>query len=183
MRNTDRPICFVDFDRTLFDTEALYRILRGMGDPHESIAEKVQKIEDGIVPTPNMQELFFKDIHQFLKRMTLSHNLVLLTYSTTPRFQKMKIDAVDIAGFFSDIRITDQPKWTVMNEYIGNNNKKLHMFIDDQEDNIRETLMHIPHMHCFLIDQIGNRVGVEKKISNETSYIRELEEIFPLLVK
>ena len=80
-----KPILFLDFDRTLFDTTQL---LEWLGvDVDKRIGELVEgKIED-----PDFASMLYPDTLDFLREARRMYRLVLLTYSITPPFQQKKI--------------------------------------------------------------------------------------------
>lgn len=123
---------FIDLDRTLIDVdramERLYSILESMGLKPEAVKAKRTEIEaqkQSFEPISVIRDLFpsldlntlktnyanynqidimFSDSREFLQELdTLGIEYEILTYGSSPEWQKMKIDAIGYTGTYKVI--------------------------------------------------------------------------------
>ena len=148
-----KPICFVDFDRTLFDTEKFYTWLG------EDIYKRIDDIVEGKLPPPHFNTMVYADAKGFLDFARTKYHLVLLTflkveYSSNPvLMQQLKINGSGLAEHFDDIIITTKDKALRAKEYLltHGQNGKLHVFVDDELNNISRMKEENPEVVCYLM--------------------------------
>ena len=148
-----KPIFFIDFDRTLFDTEKFYTWLG------EDVYKKIDDIVEGKQQPPHFTAMVYSDVPAFLEFARTKYHLVLLTflkveYSSNPvMMQQMKINGSGIAQYFNDIIITTKDKAIRAKEYLALHGEvgKPHLFIDDEMGNISRMKEENPEVTCYLM--------------------------------
>ena len=132
-----KPILFLDFDYTLFDTKQLRAWL---GD---NIASRIQAISLGTLELPDVASMLYHDTLSFLKRARKTHQLVLLTCAINPAYQEKKIYRSGVAPYLDDMLIPESTKeasgkGAVAKEYLRRKDSAStgHFFVDDLPENI-----------------------------------------------
>lgn len=154
-----KPVLFLDFDRTLFDTAQFYEWL---GKDAESILLEGKRDE------PDFASMLYPDTLLFLKSARRSHALVLLTSTANQLVQKRKVYGSGIVTFLDDIVIVDGVK----GDYSGKGPAVMtylsraetapsgHVFVDDLPESVSEVKTFNPKVRCVWI----NRARGENKI-------------------
>ena len=142
-----KPVLFLDFDHTLFDTEQFYEWLG------EDRFEKILGITSGKVTPPDFASYLYSDTLPFLKAARKTHRLVLLTYSINQMLQRRKVRDSGIVPLLDDVIISHRNKGLEAKEYItriGDPGWE-HAFIDDAPLNISDMKTENPDIRTFRI--------------------------------
>ncbi len=151
-----KPVLFLDFDRTLFDTDQFYDWLG------ENRFERILKISSGELAPPNFHEYLYEDTVESLKIFSKTHRLVLLTYALNTVLQRKKIRGSGIITLLDDVIITEGDasgktgKGDAAHEYllrIGDSGWE-HAFVDDAPENIDEVKRRNPEIRTIRIDRV-----------------------------
>ena len=98
MKN-QKPILFLDFDRTLFDTDLFYDWL---GEKH---FERLLQVATGEIAPPDFSVMLYADTIGFLERMRPRFRLVILTFDTNAGLQRKKLQGAGVVSLVDDIII------------------------------------------------------------------------------
>ena len=107
-----KPLLFLDFDHTLFDTELFYEWLG------EDRFEKILGIISGKIDPPDFSSYLYPDTLSFLNTARKTHRLVLLTYSVNQMLQRRKVRDSGIVPLLDDVIISHRNKGLEAKEYI-----------------------------------------------------------------
>ena len=150
-----KPIIFLDFDRTLFDTEQFYDWL---GD---SVDSRIRDLVLGTITPPDFASMLYPDTLSFLQRTQGTHRLVLLTHIANPALQEKKIHESGISPYMDDVLIVtgehaDIAKGRAAKEYLSKSSDLItgHIFVDDNPENISQMKALNPSMTCVRIDRL-----------------------------
>ena len=150
----EKPVLFLDFDRTLFDTTQLRAWLGA------DIESRINAVVLGTLELPRLASMLYPDTLPFLVQARKTHRLVLLTCTSTRIFQEKKVYSSGIAPHLDDILITESKE--------GNSGKGLaakeylygeggagsgHFFVDDLLENISEVKTENPPVTCIQIER------------------------------
>lgn len=156
-----KPILFLDFDRTLFDTDRFYEWL----GPNRF--DRLLEITGGVGVLPDFQTYLYADTIDFLRKSTHTHTLVLLTYAVNTILQEKKVRESGILSFFEDVLMTsgegDQTgKGVFARDYIARRGASgwEHLFVDDAPQNIDEVKRMNPPVRCVRIDRLPFAQGM-----------------------
>ena len=158
-----KPILFIDFDRTLFDTEKFYTWLG------EDVYKRIDDIVEGKLPPPHFNTMVYADVEEFLAFAHAKYHLVLLTflkveYSSNPvLMQQLKINGSGVAKHFDDIIITTKDKAVRAKEYLltHGNGETQTLFVDDELANISRMKEENPEASCYLMRRFVRESGTE----------------------
>lgn len=150
-----KPILFLDFDRTLFDTEQFYEWL---GDDRFA---RLLDVTAGKIPPPDFSAMLYSDTLPFLQKAKKTHRLVLLTYAVNTVLQRRKVRGSGLTPFFADIIITSRGKGLEAKKYLEHTeaNEETHgarwehVFIDDAPQNIDDMKKVNPGIKSIRIDR------------------------------
>lgn len=176
----ERPILFLDFDRTLFDTNQFYQWLG------EDIDGRIAQLVDGEIAGPNFAAMLYSDTTDFLIHAQKTHQLVLLTYTENPALQEKKIRGSGITPYFGDILMTNGDggglgKGSSVRRYLSiHAPDKGSMLVDDMPENLSEVKAKNPHIRCIRIDRVP-REGVLAKGTPPDNVVTNLLELQSLL--
>jgi len=158
----EKPYLFLDFDRTLFDTEQYYRWL---GEPRK---QRNQELIDGTRPLPDFSQFLFPDAVTFLESVKEKFTLVVLSFvqldyspdQTT--LQRKKIAGTNIEKYFAEIIVTTNRKGKEGMDYLVQNGDVTRpcYFIDDPL-HLSDMKTHVPSTVCILIDRVEQNTGIE----------------------
>ena len=95
-----KPIVFLDFDRTIFDTDQLYAWI----GPNRF--ERILALTSGEIAPPDFASYLYPDTVNFLKRVRLTHRIVILTYAVNVVLQRKKLRGSGIIPLVDDVIIT-----------------------------------------------------------------------------
>lgn len=178
-----KPVLFLDFDRTLFDTDQFYDWL----GPDRF--QRILAITGGTLTPPDFSEYLYDDTLPFLKRMSKTHRVVLLTYAVNTVLQRKKIRGSGILPYLDDVIITQGEvgdktgKGTAAAEYldrIGDPGWE-HAFVDDAPENIDEVKRVNPEIRCIRIDRVPLAQGILHEGMIEPDHVvanlKELESL------
>lgn len=142
-----KPILFLDFDRTLFDTERFYAWLGG------ERFSRILALTAGTIDPPDFAKLLYPDSIDFLKKARETHRLVLLSFALNLTLQRKKVRGSGVVSYLDDVIITDDPKGPVAKEYIARLGDPgwQHAFIDDAPENVSEMKETNPEMNVIRI--------------------------------
>lgn len=157
-----KPIVFLDFDRTIFDTDQLYA---WMG-PNRF--ERILGLTSGEIAPPDFASYLYPDTMNFLKRVRLTHRIVILTYAVNVVLQRKKLRGSGIIPLIDDVIITQGG----MNNLTGKGEEASkyllrvgdpgweHTFVDDSPQNIDEVKRKNPDIRCIRIDRVPLAQGL-----------------------
>lgn len=153
-----KPILFVDFDRTLFDTE---QFIRWLG---EDIEERFIALENGTLPPPDFASMLYPDAIPFLEEARKKYTIVILTYATSHAMQERKVTESGIRAFVDDVIITEGNKGEEAKNYLAlhDSGPSMHAFVDDKESNIEDMNAVNPSVQCFLIERFVGENLIER---------------------
>ncbi len=156
-------IYFLDFDRTLFDTQAFAQYLYVRDDTGKILEQCAYKdIAKTLVPFVESGEVTFapgelgkfvySDVHEFL-RMTGSGSIIV-TYGAV-LFQKVKVDSALFGIPRVSVRYTgEMQKGPFLSKHIENySGKKL--FVDDNPNVLESVSAHCPDIDTYEIRRDG----------------------------
>lgn len=144
-----KPVLFIDFDRTLFDTDQFYEWL---GDERFS---RLLDLTAGKIEAPDFANMVYSDSIPFLKRMKETHRIVLLTFAMNTALQRRKVRGSELVPYFDDVIMTQGAKGEEAKNYLermGDTGWE-HAFIDDAPENIDNMKMVNPEVRCIRIDR------------------------------
>ncbi len=177
--STTKPVCFIDFDRTLFDTEKFYTWLG------EDVYKRIDDIVEGKLPPPHFNTMVYSDVEDFLTFAHTRYHLVLLTflkveYSSNPvLMQQLKINGSGVAKHFDDIIITTKDKAVRAKEYLithGRGDMQV-LFVDDELTNISRMKEENPEVVCYLMRRFVRESGSEGIIFAPDFVVKDLVEL------
>lgn len=157
-----KPVLFLDFDLTLFDTEQFYEWL-GVDR-----FEKILGITSGKVMPPNFASYLYADTLPFLNATRKTYRLVLLTYSINQMLQRRKVRDSGIVTLLDDVIISHRNKSLEAKEYITRIGDpgwpacrscgraaavREHAFVDDAPINISDMKAENPDIRTFRIER------------------------------
>ncbi len=157
-----KPVLFLDFDRTIFDTDALYVWF----DPNRF--ERILALTSGELAPPDFPSYLYPDTIDFLKRVRATHRIVILTFAVNIVLQRKKLRGSGIISLVDDVIITRGEgegltgKGTQASEYlrrIGDPGWE-HTFVDDSPQNIDEMKRKNPEIRCIRIDRVPQAQGI-----------------------
>lgn len=159
MRRID-PVLFLDFDRTLFDTDKFFDWL---GPDRFS---RILALTSGTLASPDFSSYLYPDTLRFLASAKRTHRLVLLTYTVNIALQKKKVRESGVMSYFDDIIFSRgdgerSGKGKDAREYllrIGDAGWE-HTFVDDSSENISEVKELNPEIRCVRIDRVPGGGG------------------------
>ena len=178
-----KPICFIDFDRTLFDTEKFYTWLG------EDVYKRIDDIVEGKLPPPHFNTMVYSDVQDFLEYAHTKYHLVLLTflkveYSSNPvLMQQLKINGSGIAKHFDDIIITTKDKASRAKEYLLTHEQGgvPALFVDDELANISRMKEENPEVTCYLMRRFVRESGSEGISFAPDFVVKDLVELMAQL--
>ena len=149
-----KPVLFLDFDRTLFDTDQFYD---WMG-PNRF--ERILELMGGHIEQPDYASYLYPDALSFLKKVRKSHRIVILSFALNLILQRKKLRGSGILPLVDDVIISEGKDGTTgkggaAKEYlarIGDPGWE-HVFVDDLPDNINEVKTMNPDIRCIRIDR------------------------------
>lgn len=142
-----KPILFLDFDRTLFDTE---QFSLWLGEDYKT---RLAAISSGELAPPDFSTMLYAETIPFLTQMSASHKLVVLTLAASLKLQKRKLDDSGVMPYIDDAIITEGDKGVAAKAYLEAHHKSGSgcVFVDDKAEKLGEMLAINPEVRCFLI--------------------------------
>lgn len=177
-----KPVLFIDFDDTLFDTGQFYDWLGGEAD------ERLAALLAGKIEQPDFASMLYSDTLDFLKRARVTHELVLLTYTSRPSLQDMKVRGSGIVPYLDKVILAQGKD--------GNSGKGMeakkhlratphpphgHSFVDDFPDYIAEVKSLNPEIRCIQIKRDEPRKSGAIDIFPPDDVVSDLNQLFRLL--
>lgn len=153
---------FLDFDRTIFDTDAFYRHLvqhplstiRSARDDHDAVEKLVQAVEEGEIEFPEgaLARFVFPDAAQFLR--DVGNGAMILTFGYE-RIQKFKVKSA-LAGIPRiAVMYTDHvDKGDYLAPHIGMYGASP-IFVDDTVLQLENMTARCPSVRCFEMRRDG----------------------------
>lgn len=177
-----KPVLFLDFDRTLFDTARLYDWLG------EDVEAALQALVEGRSKEPDFAAMLYDDTLPFLEHARRSHKLVLLTYTMNPPLQKKKIEGSGVTPYFDRIIMThgtregESGKGRGAKDYLAAHpSVGKNIFIDDALANISEVKRMNPKIWCVRIDRAASEEGeTDHSLLPGDDVVANLSAVFPL---
>ena len=178
-----KPILFLDFDRTLFDAEQLYTWLGNDIEP------RIKEVVLGTCELPDLLPMLYSDTVPFLMRARDTYSLVLLTSTMHPVFQEKKVHASGISSHLDDVLIVPgnrdhSGKGIAAKEYLCKLSRSApgHAFIDDLPENISEVKAENPEIRCIRIERIKKEKAASfSKLIPPDEVVSTLPELFAML--
>ena len=151
-----KPVLFLDFDRTLFDTDQFYDWLG------EERYQRILELTSGQIQSPDFASYLYKDTIHFLKSVRKTYRIVILTYALNTVLQRKKIRGSGIIPLCDDVIITkggegdSTGKGVAAKDYIARigDSGWEHTFVDDSAQNIDEVKRVNPEIRCIRIDRV-----------------------------
>jgi FMN phosphatase YigB (HAD superfamily) len=164
----EKPYLFLDFDRTLFDTELFYNWLG------EDVDTRITALLIGTTTPPDWKTMLYPETIEFLQTAKKDFHLVVLTFSTVQKLQEMKLRDSGVLALVDDVIITDGDKGAAAKSYIDKKGIRLraNVFVDDKEGMLREMHTRNPEVRLFLIERnrvertLGEAVSLGQRISS-----------------
>lgn len=152
-----KPVLFLDFDRTLFDTDQFYDWLG------EERFSRILDVSSGKIEPPDFSLMVYADTVAFLKKAKETHRLVLLTYSVNTVLQRRKVRGSGLVSFFDDIIMTQGSKGLEAKNYLmcmdGSGCAGIlggeHVFVDDAPENINDMKTVNPEIKSVRIERVA----------------------------
>jgi FMN phosphatase YigB (HAD superfamily) len=173
-----KPIIFLDFDRTLFDTERFYEWLG------EDRYARILAIAVGELTPPDFSTMLYPDTLAFLQKIKTAYRPVLLTYSINIALQRRKVRGSGILPYFSHIIITSREKGIEAQEYLVNNREALggHVFVDDTPEQINDMRATNPMVRSIRIERaLVDRITLPGQPQESELVVSSLDELLPHL--
>lgn len=173
-----QPVLFLDFDRTIFDTEQFYEWLG------EDRFARMLDLESGKIASPDYKEWLYPDTLSFLNEVKKTHQVVLLSFAMNTVLQRQKIEGSGIVLLFSQVIITQKEKGTEAKTYLAHhgNPPGPHVFLDDVPMNVSEMKETNPDIICMRIERIPLAWEKITGAKREADYIvHNLEETLRIL--
>ena len=154
--SAQKPVLFLDFDRTLFD---LGSFMAYLGYRHE---EHMVKFKEFLAsdPTMDISEYLYPDTIPFLVEARKTHTVVLLSRGRNyPEYQRKKILGSRVAEYLDDIIITPNDNKGLFaipflpNFSSGDVAPKGYAFIDDNIEALRSMGEIAPYVERIYIDR------------------------------
>jgi len=154
---TQKPVLFLDFDRTLFDLDRFMG--EYLGYRHEDHSVKFKEFLSSS-PTMDISGYMYEDTVPFLLRARETHTLVLLSRARSfPEYQRKKILGSRVAEYLDDIIVTPNDDKGLFalpflpNYGIGEGEPKGYMFIDDNLEALHSMKPIAPYVRRVYIDR------------------------------
>lgn len=146
---TQKPILFIDFDRTLFDTN---QFAEWLGEDAET---RLTAIEKGKLTPPDFSTMLYDDAIVFLEAVRKDYTLVILTFATLRSVQERKVKDSGLTKYVDAVIITEGDKGEEVKKYLAKHKQTGlgHAFVDDKESNIVSMHTANPSVQCFLIER------------------------------
>lgn len=157
-----QPVLFLDFDRTLFDTDQFYDWLG------EDRFSRILDLSSGKIEAPDFSTMIYADSLPFLQKAKETYRLVLLTYTVNTALQRRKVRGSGLVPFFSDIIMTQGSKgfeakkylehmhgsgWPSCPDCAGREGGE-HAFVDDTPKNLDDMKQVNPEIKTIRIERI-----------------------------
>lgn len=171
---------FLDFDRTLFDTDKFYEWIG------ENRVLRLTQLTSREIPPPDFSQFLYDDTVAFLQRVRGTHKLILLTYTINIVLQEMKMQGSGILEYFDEVIMVSgengglSGKGTAAREFLMRVNEPgwEHVFIDDSPHNIDEIKRMNPEISCIRIDRVTHAQGMlHGELLAPDHIIRNLNEL------
>jgi hypothetical protein len=152
-----KPVLFLDFDRTLFDLDRFMG--QYLGYRHEEHSVRFQQFLLSN-PTMDISPYLYDDSISFMIRARKTHTLVLLSRGRNfPEYQRKKILGSRVAEYLDDIIVTPNDDKGLFalpflpNYMLGGTEPKGYMFIDDNVDALKSMQAIAPYVRRIYIDR------------------------------
>lgn len=144
-----KPILFIDFDRTLFDTN---QFADWLGEDAEA---RLTAITKGELTPPDFSTMLYADAIVFLSAVRKNYTLVILTFASLRKVQQLKVEGSGLMGYVDTVIITEGDKGEEVKNYLLEHKLEGvgHAFVDDKESNIVRMHAANPSVQCFLIER------------------------------
>lgn len=178
-----KPIIFLDFDYTLFDTDQIYDWLGA------DIKERIAQFVDGEIAGPDFSKMLYSDTRDFLKNIQETHHSVLLTYADNVAFQEKKVDGSGVKAYVNDVLIVpgmrgEGGKGREAKNYLLRSQHPVdgRIFVDDAPENILEVKKANPEMACIRMARRSSVGGVPVvDIQKPDAVVSDLAELASVL--
>lgn len=179
-----KPILFLDFDRTLFDTEQFYNWLG------EERFERILALTGGHIDPPDYATYVYPDTVHFLRHMRKTHRIVILTFALNTVLQRKKLRGSGIIPLCDDVLITkggannSMGKGEMARDYLlrAGDSGWEHTFVDDSPENIDDVKRINPDIRCIRIDRDPvSEEMIHKDFLKPDAIVTNLNELEALL--
>ena len=165
----------LDFDRTLFDTEALYAAFVRDGVDYTQLSPDM-------LQGYQAADFLYPDTVPFLQQHQPSDVMILTAYNTAygaqaRAFQQAKVEQVPIRDLVSDIHYVEQDKAQSMRTIAADcvAGEQL-VFVDDLLEHCASVKAAVPHCHCFLMQRQASSLTPPPGISIISS-LHQIDEL------
>lgn len=154
----EKPVLFIDLDRTMFDTDQLYAF---WGIEYERRGPYMRATAEGRIPEPDWATMVYPETRTFLERAKERYRLVLLTRTLDIEFQKIKFTRSGLSKYFDDSLYTTAlcAKGDLARRYLERyKGERTHAaFIDDEPMNIDDVKRALPGIFAMHIRRQEHR--------------------------
>ncbi len=146
----NKPLLFLDFDYTLFDTAQFYEWLNP--DPQTKLADLLA----GRISGPDFKSMIYPDTLEFLHKVHDDFHVVILSYGLD-ELQNLKLEGTGIVSFADEVIITKESKGKMALEYFERTQKdpKTAVFLDDRAEHVSDVKLSVPEVKCVLLERTG----------------------------
>lgn len=184
-----KPVLFLDFDRTLFDTDQFYDWIG------EERFSRILDLTAGKIKGPDFSAMVYDDTISFLENAKDSYRVVLLTFAMNTTLQRKKVRGSGLVQFFDDVIITNKSKgteaknylermhlsgWPICHDCAGRDGGE-HVFVDDMPTNIDEVKLHNPEIKTVRIDRYPLSAETEIGTTKPDIFVTSLSLLAPIL--
>lgn len=166
-----KPVLFLDFDRTLFDLDRFMG--EYLGYRHEEHSVRFKEFLTSS-PTMDISAYLYPDSIPFMIRARATHTLVLLSRGRNfPEYQRKKILGSRVTEYLDDIIVTPNDDKGLFalpflpNYMLGGEEPKGYMFIDDNVDALKSMQVIAPYVKRLYIDR-KKRARPTPEVAHET---------------
>jgi len=158
---------FLDFDRTVFDTDAMYIEMRKHVD--EAVIGTLSSLD-----SVETKDYLFKDALDFFNNHKASDIFIVSSCIGKSgmwdiSYQREKVERSGIGKYVSELLVVETTKVNAIKKYLKAGTSSL--FVDDLERHLHEVHEHIPEITACCIDRTGG-VG-----NSEFPIIKSLNEL------
>lgn len=145
-----KPVLFIDFDRTIFDTSILDDALG------EDTASRMAEILGGRATDPDYAAMLYADTRRALGALREAYHLILLTHAGivwSREFQRRKVERSGVAAMVDEVIITMGMKGEEARAYFEKTGTAPEgtVFLDDLPEQISDMKARIPASYTVLM--------------------------------
>lgn len=145
--DVSRPTIYLDFDRTLCNTDQLYHLLGFRAGVTLSSEERVSLVELARKRSKDIDwpSLVYGDTFPTLRALHEHFRIVIVSFATIEDFQRMKIDASGVGSIVDAIFVVDGDKSkAILRDQEGRNVQSGGYFLDDRLEHVHDVRTVLP---------------------------------------